>query len=149
MADLIAFGLAYVAYLLLGTAVVLRAWGRPLRAVSVAAAVVAVVHVGLVWGLRFGWSLSYALEKSLPGFVIFHTALAILVTAALVREPWAGRFTYLAFPVVTSGAVGAAFRYDDVAGYRLPLLAAFGLVVALAGLGIVRGLSGDSAPRSG
>ncbi len=139
MADLITFGLAYLAYLLLGTAVVLRAWGRPLRAVMVAAAVVAVTHVGLVWGLRFGWLVSYALEKSLPGFVIFHTALAILVTAALVREPLAGRLAYLAFPVVTSGAVGAAFKYDYVADYQLPLLAAFGVVLVLGGWGIARG----------
>jgi hypothetical protein len=113
--------------------------------VTVAAAVVAVIHVGLVWGLRFGWSLNYALEKSIPGFVIFHTALAIIVTAALVREPWAGRLTYLAFPVVTAGAAGAAFRYDYVAGYRLPLLAAFGVVVVLAGVGILR--ASAAAPR--
>jgi hypothetical protein len=143
LADALTFGLAYAAYLLLGAAVALVAWGRPRRVVLTAAAAVALVHVGLVWGWRFGWSLDYALEKSLPGFVLFHAALGLIVAAALARGPAAGWLACLAFPVVTAGAVGAAFKYDDVSGYRIPLLAALS-ATALAGvLGVRARRKGD------
>lgn len=69
MHDLITFGLAYVGYVLLGTDIVLHVWRRPSRVVTLLLAAVVSVHVGLVWGLRFEWSLSYALDKSLAGFL--------------------------------------------------------------------------------
>jgi hypothetical protein len=125
LAELITFALAYGAYVLLALAVALRAWGRSPRVVTASAAAVAAVHVALVWGLRFDWSVDDALRKSPFGFVLFHTALAILLAAAVIREPLSGWLALLAFPVVTAGAVGAAFRYDYVAAYRLPLLGAF------------------------
>lgn len=132
MQDLVTFGLAYVGYVLLGADVVLHAWHGPRRLLTLVLAAVVSVHVGLVWGLRFEWSLSYALDKGLAGFFIFHTALALLLAAAVAPEPWSGRLLYLAFPIVTSGALGAAFKYDYVAGYRIPLLAALALTIVLA-----------------
>ena len=46
-----------------------------------------------------------------------------------------GRLDALAFPIVTMGAVGAAFKYDEVAIYRFPLL---GVVAAVIVLGFLR-----------
>jgi hypothetical protein len=136
VSDLITFGLAFVGYLLLGLDVVMHVGRTPRRWVSVALAVVVAIHVGLVWGWRFDWSLAYALEKGLAGFVIFHTALTLIVAAALAPEPWSGRLLYVAFPIVTTGALGAAFKYDYVAGYRISLLIALAMTVALAIRGI-------------
>lgn len=96
-------------------------------------AVVLVAHVALVWGHRFGGSLEVALEKSIPGFVIFHLAFVLILAAAVIRpERVASRLLYLAFPVCTAGALGTAFRYDYVAAYQVPLLLAV-LVVLLLG----------------
>jgi hypothetical protein len=124
MQDALIFGLAYVGYVLVGANVVLHFWGRPRRALMAIMAAVVLLHVLLVWSLRFEWSLTYAWEKSPAGFLIFHTALVLLVAAVLAREPWSRRLLLVAFPIVTAGGLGAAFKYDFLAGYRVPLLAA-------------------------
>ena len=130
--DLLTFGLAVAAYALLGTDVASRAWGRQRRPLTVLVAVVLIAHVGLVWGHRFGWSVDTALAKGLAGFVIFHAAFAAILAAAVVREPWATRLLYAAFPVASVGAIGAAFRYDFVHVWRIPLLLVLGATIAAA-----------------
>src|SRR5262245_22577980 len=120
MSDFVIFGLAFIAYALLGAAVILSAWGRSGRLLSMTAAGTAAVHVAFVWGYRFEGSLSAATDKGLAGFVVFHVALAIMLAASVTPEPASRRLTWLAFPIVTAGAVGAAFKYDYVAGYRIP-----------------------------
>ncbi|MCI0341870.1 MAG: hypothetical protein L0216_12090 [Planctomycetales bacterium] len=135
--NLITFGLAYAGYLLLCGDVLLRTRRTPRRALTVLMFAVVATHVLLVWALRFGWSLDSALAKGPAGFVVFHGALAMLAGAAALREPWSGRLVLAAFPVVTAGALGAAFKYDFVSALRVPLLAALGLTVAL-GIGALR-----------
>jgi hypothetical protein len=122
MLDTLTFALAFAAYVLLACRTVLWAAGRAWRPLTVALAASALAHVALVWVWRFEGSLSTALAKGLAGFVIFHTALALILIGAVLHEPWSGRCLALAFPIVTAGAVGAAFKYDVVAGYRIPLL---------------------------
>ncbi len=122
MEELITFGLAFIAYLMLASSVLLHAYGKLTRVLPVALAVTVSVHVGLVWALRFGWSISFALEKSVPGFVIFHGALALIIASTVARRPWMERLLLLAFPIVTAGASGAVFRYEYVEVYRYPLL---------------------------
>lgn len=129
MAEIITFALAFSAYALVALAVGLQGWRLPARAVTAAAAAVALAHVGLVWSLRFEWSLVYAFEKSPPAFVIFHTALAMICASALAPQAASRQLLFLAFPVVTAGSVGAAFRYDVVAMYRIPVLATFTLAI--------------------
>ena len=121
---LITFALAYLGYVLLCVDVVLHASRRPLRLLTLAMVLVVVVHVGMVWGLRFGWSLEMALIKGWTGFIAFHVALVILIAASIVAEPWSGRLLLIAFPIVTLGAVVASFKYDFVAIYRWPLVIA-------------------------
>src|SRR5262245_1567550 len=123
MQDAVTFGLAFAAYVLLGAGVVLQLWRRPPRVLTLAAAGLALVHVLLVWGWRFDWSTEMALAKGWTGFTIFHTALGVLLAAAVAPQPWSGRCTLAAFPIVSAGAIGAAFRYDFVGDYRMPLLA--------------------------
>lgn len=133
MLDTLTFALAYLAYVLLGADVVLRLWKRRRRALTAVLGVVLIAHVALVWGHRFGGSLEVALEKSIAGFVIFHLAFVLIIAAAIVpRDGLARRLLYVSFPACTVGALGAAFRYDDVAVYQVPLLLAL-LVVLLLG----------------
>src|SRR5262249_49485496 len=131
MIELLIFGLAFLAYVLLGINVVLHTAPLAWRPLTTAVAIAAGIHVALVWSFRFEWSITQALDKGWPGFVIFHSALATILAAALAREPWSGRLTYLAFPIVTAGSLGAAFKYDYVAGYRWPLLIVFLAVIGL------------------
>ena len=132
MRDLVTFGLAFVAYLGLCADAVLRLRGRGKRAHTAGVAVLALVHVALVWGWRHGWDPALALAGGVAPFALFHVALAVMVVAALVPRPWAGRALAVAFPIVTAGAVGAVFRRPDVAGWRWPVvLAAAGTLVAL------------------
>ena len=125
------FALAFVAYVLLGVSVVLGVRGYVTRRYTMAAALVAATHVTLVWTLRYHGSLAAALDKGRAGFVIFHFALLLLIVATVMPQPLSAVLTWLAFPVVTSGAVGAAFKYDYVAGYRIPLLVTAGAAVGL------------------
>lgn len=120
--DWVVFGLAFAAYALLGADVVLHAWKRPRRLLSIATAAVLIAHVGLVWGVRFGWSMDIALAKGLAGFLIFHAAFLTIVAAAAAPEPWSGRLVFAAYPVASVGGLGAAFTYDYVAMLRIPLI---------------------------
>ena len=148
MLDTITFGLAFAAYVLVCARVVLYGCGRPGRPVSVAAAALALAHVGMVWGWRFQWSLDRAVEKGLAGFTVFHLALAGIVAAAIAPAPWAGRCSTAVFPVVTAGALGAVFRYDEVSLYRIPLVFAAGLTALLMAWGLTSFSSRTCPPRA-
>ncbi|MCI0639736.1 MAG: hypothetical protein L0Y72_24085 [Gemmataceae bacterium] len=118
MRDHITFGLAYAGYLLLCINLVLHAARRPRRWLLWTMAVTISTHVFLVWHWRFGWSLEFAWGKSPAGFLVFHSALAVLIAATLARQPWSGRLLLLGIPIVSAGALGVAFRYEYVAHYR-------------------------------
>jgi hypothetical protein len=123
--DLVTFGLAYLGYVLLCIRVVARAHGRASRLLALATALVVAAHVACVWTFRFDWSLTRALDKSVAGFVVFHTALLLVLIASLADGRAADRALFAAFAVVSCGALPAPFRYEEIRLLALPMLAAF------------------------
>ena len=128
MLEQLTFPLALLGYAGLAACAALATRRGGSRVLLGAVAVVVVLHVGLVWTFRYEWQLARATRNGYLGFTLFHTALACIV-AAVFAEAWARRLVTTAFLVVTAGAIGATFRYDEVALYRVPvlLLAAMGL----------------------
>ena len=63
------------------------------------------------------------LDKSLPGFVIFHSALLLTLLAPAVRGAKRTWITTAAFMLVTAGALPAPFRYPELSLLLLPLVA--------------------------
>jgi hypothetical protein len=83
---------------------------------------VIVVHVILVWVVRYEGRFSDATRNGYVGFMLFHGALLAIVTSAFVNQRLARQLLITAFGVVTVGALGAVFRYDVVAIYRVPVI---------------------------
>ena len=81
-------------------------------------------------------SFARMLQKSLPGFAIFHTALLLILAAAVLPRRASDRCILLAFPIVSAGALPAPFRYPEVGWLAAPLLALFALTVAAAALAV-------------
>ncbi len=93
-------------------------------------ALIILVHVFMVWTYRYDWQFSIAVRNGYSGFILFHTALLMILISNVVKESAAKILIRVSFIVVTIGAVGASFRYDVVAVYRLPVI-----VCAIAGSG--------------
>ena len=129
--DPLTFGLAGAGYLTLAKDVALRLAGRRWPWLGVLTAVIVAVHVALVWIDRFDGSLTFAWEKSPPGFVIFHTAFALILLLPWLRGTVRDRVTWIAFAIVCAGALPAPFRYDEVAVLAVPLWLAFAGVLAV------------------
>lgn len=130
--DELTFGLALAGYALLAGDAAARVLGRRWRALTVATAVVVAAHVACVWGLRFDWSLDRMLAKGWAGFLLFHSALAAVLAAVVLGEPWRTRLVMLAFAVVSAGALAAPFRYPELHWTAVPLFGiAFGAVAVV------------------
>lgn len=84
-------------------------------------AAIIVVHVVLVWHVRYEWQLAEATRNGYAGFLLFHTALLAIVASTFVAEAMRRRLLVAAFLVVTLGASAAVYRYDVVAMYRYPV----------------------------
>lgn len=118
----ITFLLAIAGYAGLTATTALGAFGRfPRRAWPIAALAI-LVHVGLVWGGRYRWQLAEATRNGYAGFLVFHAALGLILGSLFVRERLARIFVGVAFAIVTVGALGAVFRYEVVAPYRVPVI---------------------------
>jgi hypothetical protein len=118
----------------LGITSVSAASGRVHAGFWRAVVAIIVLHVLLVWTVRYEWQFSAAVRNGYAGFIVFHAALAAILASCVVSARTARRLIIAAFAVVTAGAVGAVFRYDAVAIYRVPVM-----LVAVAGLaGLVR-----------
>jgi hypothetical protein len=91
--------------------------------------------VALVWHSSFSWSLSYAWSEGPAAFLIFHTALSLIIAAAHASPPWNARSTWLAWAIVTVGAMGAVLRREVVEHYMWPVAIAGG--VTLVGYGLL------------
>jgi hypothetical protein len=131
MTEATVFLLAFLGYAALAACAVGWAVGRLPRALTVATAAVVAVHVGGVWTVRYAGSVERALANGAGPFLVFHAALALVLAAAMAPARWSGRCAAAAFPIVTAGALGAAFRRPEVAGYRWPLVAVAMLAFAL------------------
>ena len=86
--------------------------------------VVAIIlsHVIMVWAFRYNWEFSLAFRNGYVGFLLFHSALLMILISVFVKEQVAKILIIISFIVVTIGAVGAVFRYDVVVIYRVPIL---------------------------
>ncbi len=138
--DEVTFGLALIGFALLALDAAQRLRAHRSASLTRVTAVVVVSHVACVWAFRFGGSLAAMLDKGVPAFLVFHGALAFLLIATFVREPWRTRAVVFAFVVVCCGAVPAPFRYPELALLRLPVLA-----IAIAAIAFAA--SGRRAPR--
>jgi hypothetical protein len=127
------FLLAVLGYAGLAATAVRSARGRLPVTLWRPTASVIVVHVLLVWTLRYDWQIAQATRNGYLGFVIFHAALMLIVTSLGVAERHARVLVWIAFGIVTPGALGAVFLYEVVAGYRVAVIAI--AVAGLAGLG--------------
>jgi hypothetical protein len=118
----VTFGLALIGYVLLAIQLVRVHAKRETRGLAITTATVVTAHVACVWGLRFEWSLTRMLDKSLPGFVLFHTALLLILIAPMLRGKHCVRITTAAFLLVTAGALPAPFRYPELSLLLWPLV---------------------------
>ena len=134
-AERLTFLLAVVGYAGLTLSALLAARGRLPPWLWRATAAIIVVHVALVWTVRYDWSWAQATRNGYAGFVIFHGALALILSSVFVGDRMGTRFIAASFVIVTLGALGAVFRYEEVAVYRpvvigLAVVGAMGLVYA-------------------
>jgi nicotinamide riboside transporter PnuC len=140
------FLLAIVGYAGLTATAVAAAYDRMRPAFWRATVAVIVIHVSLVWTVRYEWQFSEATRNGYAGFLLFHSALLAIAASLLLRARVARWLIWAAFFVVSAGAVGAVFRYDVVARYRIPvMLLAFAGVAGLAWSYVAR----RSADRDG
>ena len=129
----LSFFLAFVGYVTLAVAAA-TAVHRPRPALIRVCAAIVVAHVLLVWWLRYDWQIAAATRNGPAGFMVFHAALAAILWATIAPTRLARRLIIAGFAIVTLGAVGAVFRYDDVRPYRAPVIVcAVGGAAAIAG----------------
>jgi hypothetical protein len=79
-------------------------------------------HVFMVWSFHYEWDFSFAVRNGYSGFLIFHSALLIILLSAFIKESLSRILIIIAFILVTTGAAGAVFRYEVVGAYKLPVL---------------------------
>lgn len=93
------------------------------------------IHVFMVWTYRYEWEFSMSVRNGYLGFLIFHSALIIILISNFIKQSIAKTLIKISFIIVTAGAVGAVFRYDVVEIYKVPVL-----IFATAGIiGLSRG----------
>lgn len=128
------FLLAVLGYAGLTITAIMAAKGRMPVALWRATAAIIVTHVSLVWAVRYDWSLAQATRNGYAGFLVFHTALLLIIVSVFVPAR-AANLVYVVFAIVSLGALGAVSRYEEVAHYALVVLS-----LAVAGsVGIVHG----------
>lgn len=104
------------------TATTVVGLSRPLpRTFWRATAAVIVVHVAMVWSVRYGFDPALAVRNGWGGFLLFHGALAMILASTVAAERAATVLVRLSFLVVSGGALGAVALYEVVAIYRLPV----------------------------
>ena len=141
-AERLTFLLAVVGYAGLTASALLSARGRvPVRLWRVTAAII-VVHVAMVWAVRYDWSWAQATRNGYAGAIIFHGALVLVITSVFVGDRIAMRLILMSFAIVTPGALGAVFMYEAVAVYRP-------IVIGLAGVGAIGLVYAWFRPRRG
>lgn len=122
--EVITFLLAMLGYA--GLAVVVSAASFEVQAQHLrrGVTVAIVLHVLLVWLVRYEGQLSQATRNGWLGFILFHTTLLMLLGSHMVVPRLATLLLSGAFAITSAGALGAVFRYDVVASYRIPVIIA-------------------------
>jgi len=126
------FGLAGAAYLLLAKDTALRLAGREWPIIGWLAAATALAHVVALWVLRYEGSVERAWTRSPPAFVIFHSALLLILLAPVLSGRRRRAVTILAFAIVSLGVLPAPLRYPEVAVLGIPVWLGFGAVLTVA-----------------
>lgn len=111
-----------IGYLGLTALAVLAANRRYSRQLTVLLALIILAHVFLVWAIRYDWQFTRATRHGYAGFLLFHGALLCLAGATALPPAWARALLMVAYFIVSAGAIGATFRYEVVAVYRIPVL---------------------------
>ena len=88
----------------------------------------------MVWIYRYDWQLDLAVRNGYAGFVIFHTALALILVSTFVNQYLSQKLIHISFVIVTIGATGASLRYDEVSMYRF-IVVPCGLI---GGIGLIK-----------
>ena len=92
-------------------------------------AVIILAHVVLVWTHRYEMQFELSIRNGYSGFIIFHSALLIILISTIVNQRISRLLIRVSFIIVAAGAIGATFRYEVVLIYKIPvlILTAFGL----------------------
>lgn len=130
----ITFLLAIIGYVGLTTVVVLTLREKHPITLWRAIALIILVHVLMVWIYRYDWQFDLAVRNGYAGFVIFHTALALILISTFVNKYLSQKLLHISFVVVTIGATGASLRYDEVSMYRFIVIPC-GLI---GGIGLIK-----------
>ncbi|MCR9244736.1 MAG: hypothetical protein NXI31_06875 [bacterium] len=123
--DHITFGLALIGFALLAADASRRFVGRRSTALTLISTTVILVHVGFVWAFRFDWSFAAMWQKSAFAFLLFHGATLVIAGSVIARDRLRDRLVFAAFGIVCVGALGAPFRYPELAMLQLPVPAVF------------------------
>lgn len=91
-------------------------------------------HVAMVWIFRYEWQFVLAVRNGYVGFAIFHLALLMILMSLLVGSGFAVLLVHGSFLVVSTGAIGAVFRYQAVTYYRFPVV----ICALIGGIGLLR-----------
>ncbi len=97
-------------------------------------ALIILAHVLMVWIYRYDWQFDLAVRNGYAGFLIFHTALALILLSTFTNKNLSQKLIHLSFVAVTMGATGAALRYDEVSMYRFIVIPC-GLI---GGIGLIK-----------
>jgi hypothetical protein len=120
--EFVTFLLAIIGYIGLCFNLVTIVRGRFQKPYMAATAIVILIHVFMVWAFRYDWAFSQATRNGYVGFLLFHSALLCIIIAVFSGTETANKLVVAAFLIVSAGAIGATFRYDVVAMYRIPVL---------------------------
>jgi lambda repressor-like predicted transcriptional regulator len=142
--ELITFLAAAIGYAGLAVVVLVSAFAAPPLRLWRMIALFILLHVTLVWAYRYEWQLGRATRNGYAGFVIFHAALVLIALSLFVRERVTVVLLPMAFVIVTAGAVGAVFRYEEVTSYRAPVL----VCAVVGGAGLVAVALRKSEPQA-
>ena len=79
-------------------------------------------HVFGVWLHRYAWEFDQAVHNGYGKFLIFQTALLAINASLFMQDRYSVLLHRVVFAIVFMGAIGATFRYEVVAIYRVPVL---------------------------
>lgn len=95
-----------------------------------AVVLIILLHVIMVWTYHYEWQFSTAVRNEYTGFIIFHSALLMILISAITKKNISLYLVRISSLAVTVGALGAVFRYEAVELYRLPIIICAGLINA-------------------
>jgi hypothetical protein len=85
-------------------------------------AAIILIHVFMVWNYHYEWNFSMSVRNGYSGFLIFHSSLLLILVSAFLKENISRILIIISFIIVSTGAIGASFRYEIVSVYRIPVL---------------------------